>query len=352
MWRYVLFAGLLGLGTVPAHSQQHFGSLKFQIRSPIFLHEAPGYFIRAIYRLMPIDTLLWIATQNPGELLIFDRKGNFVRRTGRSGKAPTEYTSPAYLRVYGDTVWIWDSMALKFLRFHRRTFQPLDPIAGFTRNCNDFLVLGNEYVLFSHPQRTEYFLSRFDLKRRAYVRQLGAVAYEDVILSLWGQTYHLARHGPYVYTARPSQALIYRLDLRTDSIASFPLDLPDFSVASFSGPRLKGEVTKEALRFMFTQSLNRGVWDTSLGLMVLVETGAYRIQEGKLKVGDRALHFVLIHPETLQQLGRVRFDATFMGQRRLSKLVGWDPQTATFYFHGERDEEPIHQITPVRFYLE
>ncbi|WP_178139386.1 hypothetical protein [Rhodothermus profundi] len=54
----------------------------------------------------------------------------------------------------------------------------------------------------------------------------------------------------------------------------------------------------------------------------------------------------------MRQMGHLQWEGAFVHQHKLLRLAGRASATATCYFYGQRETESIHQITPVRFYLE
>ncbi len=338
-----------------AQQQEH---LHFVVEQPILLQERPGFYFRAINDVTLIDTLLWVSTRSPDAIFLFDLRGQPVYILGSSGEGPGEFRQPENLRDYQDTVWVWDTEALKFQVFHAPSRRLLRTITGFSLNAHDFEWLPDyNLVVFTHNLREENFLSLFDLDRNMYVRPVGKWAYENAVLSIWDNTLHLAAQGPYVYFAPPAEVAIARLDVRTFEIETFPLKVPEFSVAPYKGG--PAPYAPEVAPYVFTQSINRGVWRTQLGLMVILETGPYEptVEGTRVTISwrhqkKRKMHFVLVDPQSMQQIGHVQFGADFILKHKLIGLVGWDPETATFYFYGQRETEPIHQLTPVRFFLE
>ncbi len=351
------FVLLLGVG-LAAYAQQPAHTLRFTVESPILLKEQKGFYFRSVSEVLRIDTLLWVLTRRPNSVLIFDLQGQPVQRLAPEGGGPGELRLPKRPRCYQDTVWIWDGMGTRFQLFHARQRTFLGTVSGFSVNAHDMVYLPDmQLVVFIHNLKEENFLNLFDLRRQMYLRALGKWAYENAVLSLWDQTLHLAAQGPYVYFAPPAEAALARLDVRTLEIETFPLDVPEFSVAPYKGG--PAPYAPEVAPFLFTQSINRGVWRTHLGLMLILETGPYqptvegtRVDIIWRKQKKRKVHFVLVDPSTMRQMGHVQWDGAFIHQHKLIGLVGWDPETATFYFYGQREAAPIHQITPVRFYLE
>ncbi len=355
-----LFAGLLLLGSiyeVYAQQQQPL-RLHLSVHPPILLQERPRFHFGSVKEIIRVDSTLWVATRSPNVLFIFDMNGNPVKRLGSTGEGPGEFRLPEMLRVYGDTVWVWDGMAVKFLLFHAKQQSFLSTVTGFSVNARDAVQLPSyRLITFIHNLRKENFLNIFDLRRNMYVRAVGKWAYENAVLSIWANTLHLAAQGPYVYFAPPAEAAIARLDVRTFEIETFPLKVPEFSVAPYKGG--PAPYAPEVAPYVFTQPINRGVWRTRLGLMVILETGPYEptVEGTRVTISwrhqkKRKMHFVLVDPQSMQQIGHVQFGADFILKHKLIGLVGWDPETATFYFYSQRETEPIHQITPVRFYLE
>ncbi len=346
-----MLALLLGLIAPAMHAQQR--RVSFRLEQPILLREQPGAYIQTVTSVTRIDSLLWITGGQPGNtaLYVYDLNGRFVQQVGEQGDGPHAYRSAGFLRIFRDTLWLWDNMGLRLLGIDPRTREIVQRYTDFNLNCQDF-IYHYPYVIFSHSQRASQFISLFDLRRGQYVEGFGEGQYEDVILSLMSGTGHLAYHDSLVYFARPSQPALYRLDLHIRRIQRFPLEIPNFTTAPYSGPRVPA-LTQQAVRYIFTHSVNRGVWRTRTGLVLLVDTGAFQFKGfSPVSNGDRSLNFIIVDSQSLQQIGHIHFETDFIVKNGLNQFVGWDPETSTFYFYSVREEEPLHQIIPVRLYVE
>ncbi|MDQ7041340.1 MAG: 6-bladed beta-propeller [Rhodothermus sp.] len=344
---------LLGLIASAVQAQQQRLRVTFRLERPILLKEPPEAYMQTVTSVTRLDSLLWITGGQPGStvLYVYDLNGQFIQQVGEQGDGPHAYRSAGFLRIFQDTLWLWDNMGLRLLGIDPQTRQVVQRYVDFSLNCQDF-IYRYPFVIFSHSQRTSQFITIFDLRYKRYVASFGEGQYEDVILSLMAGTGHLAYEDSLVYFARPSQAALYRLHLRTRQIQRFPLEVPGFTAASYEGPRVPA-LTPQAVRYIFTHSVNRGVWRTRTGLVLLVDTGAFQFKGfSPVSNGNRSLNFVIVDFRTLQQIGHIHFETDFIVKNGLNQFVGWDPETTTFYFYSVREEEPLHQLTPVRFYLE
>ena len=64
--------------------------------------------------------LVWVIDVRSDDLALFTRAGEFVRRIGRSGEGPGEFSRPALFLTWPDTVGVWDFGSNRIQRFGPR----------------------------------------------------------------------------------------------------------------------------------------------------------------------------------------------------------------------------------------
>jgi hypothetical protein len=59
----------------------------------------------------------YVSDYNDGNIAVFDADGEYVRRIGRKGQGPGEFTNPRIQRVFGGIINVWDASVRRITRY-------------------------------------------------------------------------------------------------------------------------------------------------------------------------------------------------------------------------------------------
>lgn len=140
------------------------------------------------------------------EVLLYDAEGQLLHEIGRSGRASGEYSMPMAVRAYGDTIYVWSAMTLKFIAYHiDGTFIDEYPYASA---LNDFIAGEGELYISPVGKRGDNVIDIYSLKLKDVEKTLTKAA-ESHKQTRWfsvcpmtlsdGSLYYMSRSGLDVY---------------------------------------------------------------------------------------------------------------------------------------------------------
>lgn len=126
----------------------------------------------------PIRELYSMAVQNDStvllstdrEVLRYSFEGRRLKNLGNKGRAAGEYNMPMKVRVYGDRIFVWDAMNLKFMQYDASG--SFIGESSYTSAIKDFLPSGNKIVIYTAGAREQNIIDIYDIAEGAVVKSL------------------------------------------------------------------------------------------------------------------------------------------------------------------------------------
>jgi hypothetical protein len=220
------------------------------------------------------DSSLVISTNNPPQVIIFDKSGNQIQEIGKYGKGPNEYLKPNIVKYYRNNIYVWCQDLLK-LNVYKLDGTPVNQY-NFKSAIKDFEIYNNYACIYSSGGIDESIITIFDLSENRFKEQcFGKATKEHQILNMKEHTGGIALKDCLLYFSPTSYPEISIIDLSTLKLVSnkkivdteFKLQMVSDDINGFLMNQNK------SIQYIFGSHVVTGVYTTDSVIVIRTEVG-------------------------------------------------------------------------------
>jgi hypothetical protein len=236
------------------------------------------------------DNHFVVTTSKPSDIIIFNKKGQQVKKIGSIGRGPFEYQKPKITKVHNDKIFVWDADFLKLIVYDNQG-NPIKEYGGFKVAIEDFKITKN-YVCFYFGGGFSGMVGVYDLIKEQYIYRGGETSEEHILLSLnngsGGMT--LFNDGlVYVSADELSLRFLNFSNFKEKTIAS--LNDNEFKVENVkNAEKIINSSRDEAIKYIMKNSYTTGLFKSGDKLVIKVEVGEFK--KDKNNLNDNSDRFV------------------------------------------------------------
>lgn len=193
------------------------------------------------------EGFLALAMEGSPGIVLYDSTGRQLRQVGSMGRGPGEYASASIIQLLRDTLYIWDSKLLKFLKYDIKTNTPLLEIQDFRWSIQNFSVSGDDIYFYNSGRSTGPYIEQYNITENEYGRKFGNRTEAHNLLAAYRYAGGIDRENQYIYYISPSSLRVYRINTRNGTEKSFIINDSEFKVPNVKNAReiiLSDEFTK------------------------------------------------------------------------------------------------------------
>lgn len=283
------------------------------------------------------DGRFLLSTDN--EVLLFDAGGKLLREIGKSGRASGEYSMPMAVRAYGNVIYVWSAMSLKFIAYDLDGhFMAEYPYASA---LHDFMPGEGKLFIYAAGIRKENVIDIYSLKTKMVDTSLTKASENHKLVS-WFAVTPMCVSGDVLYYMSRDGLKVYRYDLNA---SEGPEEVCEFESGSFRIPDVRETKLVNSHRGNKDKYLNESSFVLQIvpvdkeHFKVMTSEGSFR-REGK-RLNDDERYFS-IYNVSAEKSGRVRsFPSSAIDDFALISVVG---NVMYFIGHSIEDEDDVYTL--------
>jgi len=174
--------------------------------------------------------------QSPG-VVLFDGTGTQIGQPGNMGKGPGEYVQPSRIMFIKDTLYVWDSGQIKFLKFDTVNNKPLLEIKDFRWAVQDFTVSGNDIFFYNSGRTSGPYIEQYNISDNKYIHRFGKRTQPHTLLTTYRYAGGIGHRGRYVYYISPASLKLHRIDTHNFEESTYALEDSEFKALKVENTR-------------------------------------------------------------------------------------------------------------------
>ncbi len=213
-----------------------------------------------------------VSSIQPANLVLYNEKGRQIDTLGRWGQGPYEYGSPHKIKSRGDTIFVWDENAVKFILYQENGL-PLKEITGFSEAISNFIYFDNRFVLYLAGGRRAHFIAVYDVGKKSMVRTFGLRNSQHDMLMFYAGSGGLASRGDVVFYASPAENTIHLMNLKNFEEQSCLIRDSEFKVEKKNLDFSSAATFEEMKEYLFNNSRVCGLHILGKFIVAEIEDG-------------------------------------------------------------------------------
>ena len=251
--------------------------LKLEITDHLTLKENQNLLSDVVSASLNNSGQFVVATDHTSGVVLYDSTGKQIRKIGDIGRGPAEYGSPGIVKLFSDTIYVWDKSLLKLLMYNLNN-ELLSEIADFRWAIRDFTVHGRKLYMYNVGNTSGEFIEEYQIDKNDYGEFYGKRTEEHTFLMLLHRAGGVSHKGLYVYYVSPSALRVHKINTNTNTEISFNIADEDFFVPDINNARKLIQSQKEAITTLQTSSSVTGIYALQDYLVVKASIGNTKYQ--------------------------------------------------------------------------
>ncbi|MGM0505389.1 MAG: 6-bladed beta-propeller [Bacteroidota bacterium] len=252
------------------------------------------------------DSALVISTAEPPNVIIFNKKGNQIKKIDKYGKGANEYLKPNIVRHYQNHVYIYCGDQNRLIKFNLNG-EP-EKQYNIKKRIKDFEIYKDYACLYTTGSIDNSIISIFDLSQEKILKQkYGKPSKEHKILNMKENTGAIAIDDSLLYFSLVSKPKITLVNLSTlKKLKEFHIKDPEFTTKKVSTD-INSFLRKrdQSIQYMFGSDVVTEIFTSDSNIIVKSEIGELKMDGFKFKdaserkiklyIFDKNMNFQAIH---------------------------------------------------------
>jgi len=307
------------------------------------------------------DESFFLTSKNIAQLLLYDSKGNQVKKVSRWGRGPFEYQKPSLVKIYKNKLYLWDQTSFKLIIFTDQG-EPVDELNLFASNVSDFSVWDRNVVFYSQ-RATEDYLSVYDIETKELLFKTGYEIedeMEHLLLMMFEGSGKLTYTDEAIFYGLPTKNGIakYSVSQNKTQFIEITDDNFKFEYSEYDNMNELNTDINNAIKYPFYNSRNLGVFKVADKIISIHENGYFDPNDlGErwdldydFEEKDRRRHTYFIYDSNLNLIDKIQITPRFQKQVGL-QIVGISNQIIAYLkqVYNEDRAEVTRTITFLEF---
>lgn len=233
--------------------------------------------------------------QSPG-IVLYDSNGKQTKQVGSIGKGPGEYITASALQLVKDTLYLWDSNQLKFLKYDASKNAPLLEIKDFRWAVQDFAVVDDQIYFYNSGKTSGPYIEQYKIKKNEYGKRYGDRTEAHNLLGSYRYAGGIGKRDDFIFFISPSSLTINRINTVNQTTKSFEIKDPDFQVTEIENAREIMLDRKKLSRIAGGTSriINLLAMDEFVIIVAKIGEGKYLEEIGGYSAENRKIRFYVL----------------------------------------------------------
>ena len=243
---------------------------------------------------------------------LYGTDGNQISQIGRTGRAKSEYSMPSIARCFGDSVYIWCPMSLKFVTWS------LDGQPGaeyrYPSAVSDFIPTDDELFIYTAGRREDNVIDIYDKSAGDVGKTLQKMTDRHRILLILRSSYPMCMVGDDLYFMPKDELTLMRYNMESEDLYEESSIISDtFIVDEDLSQDLMDCSMAEAFSEVHENSQTMFLSPSQKGFYVLAKEGVGKMSGGldnyKTDYSDAAISLYEIRKKGNRHVASYRYDS-------------------------------------------